>query len=70
MFEMGSHDPFGHLKHNLRPKEVGNCLDFLACKWLAAYQWKVLDEGYNFASNLISNGGLHTKLWAPKVVKV
>jgi len=26
--------------------------------------------GYNFALNLISIGGLHTKLWAPKIVGV
>jgi hypothetical protein len=25
---------------------------------------------YNFASNLISIGGLHPKLWAPKITKV
>jgi hypothetical protein len=31
---------------------------------------KALDEGYNFASNLISIGGLHTKLWGPKVAGV
>jgi len=31
---------------------------------------KALDEGYNFASNLISIGGLHTKLWGPKVARV
>jgi hypothetical protein len=35
MSKMGSHDPFGHLKHKLWPKE-----------------------------------GLHTKLWASKVVGV
>jgi hypothetical protein len=35
-----------------------------------AYCWKSLDEGYNFASDLISIRGLHTKLWAPKVVGV
>jgi hypothetical protein len=34
------------------------------------YLWKVLDEGYNFALNFISIGGLHTKLRAPKVAKV
>jgi len=26
------------------------------------------EEGYNFALNLISIGGLHAKLWGPKVV--
>jgi hypothetical protein len=38
------------------------------CRWHATYHWKALDEGYNFA--LDSIGGLHTKLWAPKVVGV
>jgi len=37
------------------------------CRWLATYHWKALHEGYNFALDLISIGGLHTKLWAPKV---
>jgi hypothetical protein len=26
-----------------------------------------LNKGYNFALDLISIGGLHTKLWAPKL---
>jgi hypothetical protein len=79
---MGLHDPFGHLKHKLwpkkgrescchfnsRPLKVGNCLDFLACMWHATYRWKTLNEGYNFVVDLISIGGLHTKLWASKVV--
>jgi len=34
------------------------------------YCWKALDKGYNFALELISIGGLHTKLWGPKVVKI
>jgi len=29
-----------------------------------------LHEGYNFALDLISIGGLHAKLWGPKVVGV
>ncbi len=32
--------------------------------------WKALDEGYNFASDLISIEGLHVKLWAPKITGV
>jgi hypothetical protein len=32
--------------------------------------WKALDEGYNFFSDLISIGGLYTKLWGPKVTGV
>ncbi len=31
------------------------------------YHWKALDENYNFVLDLISIGGLHTKLWGPKV---
>jgi hypothetical protein len=34
------------------------------------YHWKALYEGYNFAIDLISIGGLHTKLWGPKVTGV
>jgi len=74
MSKMGSHDPFGHLKHKLdlkeRPLKVGNRLDFLACKWRVTYHWKALNKGYNFTVDLISIGGLHIKLWAPKVVGV
>jgi hypothetical protein len=84
MSEMGLHHPFKHLKHKLWPKErsesngqfdswplkVGNGPDLLACRWLATHRWKDLDEGYNFASDLISIRGLHTKLWGSKVAKV
>jgi len=38
--------------------------------WHSTYRWKALDEGYNFALDLISIGGLHTKLWASKVARV
>jgi hypothetical protein len=44
--------------------------DLPMCRWRATYCWKDLDEGYNFASDLISIGGFHTKLWDPKVVGV
>jgi len=82
MSKMGSHDPFGHSKDKLWPKKglgvkcdssplkVDNSPNFLACRRNATYHWKALDEGYNFASYLISIGGLHTKLWAPKIAKV
>jgi len=53
-----------------RPLKVGNHPDFLVCRWHATYFWKDLDEGYNFTSDLISIGGLYTKLWGPKVVGV
>jgi hypothetical protein len=38
--------------------------------WHATYLWKAFEEGYNFALNLISIRGLHTKLWDSKIVKV
>jgi hypothetical protein len=44
--------------------------DFLVFRWCATYCWKTFDKGYKFSSNLISIGGLHTNLWAPKVAKV
>ncbi len=80
MSKMGFHDPFGHFKHKLWPKEgsgvtpnhkkVKNWPDFLVCRWRVTYHWKSFDEGYNFASYFILIRGLHTKLWAPKVMGV
>jgi hypothetical protein len=84
MSKVGSHDPFGHFKHKLWPKErLGIKLtiwfpttkswespDFLACMCRATYCWKGLDKGYNFALDLISIRGLHIKLWTPKVAGV
>jgi len=78
---MGSHHPFGHLKHKLWPKErsrifdskplkVGNRPDFLTCMWCVTYHWKALDEGYNFALDIISIEGSNTKLWRLKVARV
>jgi hypothetical protein len=51
-------------------RRVRNRPDFLVYKWRATYCWNVLDEGYNFALDLIVIQGLHAKLWAPKVVGV
>jgi hypothetical protein len=84
MSKMGLHDSFGHFKHKLwqkkgwesnwqfdsQPLKVRNCPNFLMCRWHDTYHWKALDEGYNFALDLISIRGLHTKLWAPKVTRV
>jgi hypothetical protein len=53
-----------------QPLKVRNRPTSLVCKWHATYRWKAFDEGYNFALDLISIGGLHTKLWAPKVAGV
>ncbi len=50
-----------------RPLKVRNHPDLLACRWAATYRWKALDEGYNFALDLISIEVFHTKLWAPKL---
>jgi hypothetical protein len=84
MSKMGLHHPFGHLNTSYgqkkgrelnwqcdsRPLKVKNWPDFLACRWCATYCWKALIEKYNFASDLISIGGLHTKLWGSKVAGV
>jgi hypothetical protein len=46
-----------------RPLKVENSPDFLLCKCNSTYHWKALDKGYNFALDLISIEGLHTKSW-------
>jgi len=53
-----------------QPLKVGNQPDFLAFRWHATYRWKALEEGYNFASDLISIRGLNNKLWGPKIAGV
>jgi hypothetical protein len=53
-----------------RPLKVKNRPDFIAFRWHATCHWKVLDEGYNFDLDLISIGGLYTKLWDPKIAGV
>jgi len=53
-----------------QPLKVKNRPNFHACKWRATYLWKALNEGYNFALDLISIWGLHEKLWLPKVAGV
>jgi hypothetical protein len=55
---------------DFRPLKVGNCPDFLLCRWRVTYRWKALDKSYNFTLDLISIIGLHTKLWASKVARV
>jgi len=50
--------------------KVRNPSNFLAYKCRATYCWKVLNMGYNFALDFILIGGLHTKLWGPKVARV
>jgi hypothetical protein len=51
------------------PLKVGNWPNFLMCRCVT-YRWKALNEGYNFALDLISIGGLHIKLWSPKNARV
>jgi hypothetical protein len=46
--------------------KIGNHLNLLAGRWHATYFWKAFNESYNFASYLISIGGVHVV----KVVKV
>jgi hypothetical protein len=84
MSQIGLHDPFEHLKHNLWSKERSGIklaiwfpttknqesTNSLACRWCATYRWKTLDEGYNFAMHLILIGGLPAKLWGPKVAGI
>jgi len=73
MFKMVLHENtnYGQKKiRESRPLKLGNRPDFLAFRWRATCCWKALDEGYNFALNLISIKGLHTKLWGPKVMGV
>jgi hypothetical protein len=53
-----------------RPLKGKNRLDFLACRWYAAYRWKTFNNSYNFSLNLILIGGPHAKLWGPKVARI
>jgi hypothetical protein len=40
------------------------------CRWRATCRWKALDEGYNFALDLIPIGGPQKKLLSRKVAGV
>jgi hypothetical protein len=62
--------PKSNWQFDSRPLKVKNHLDFLLCGWRETHRWKALNEGYNFALDLISIGGLQAKLWAPKVTRV
>jgi hypothetical protein len=80
MSKMGSHHPFGHLKHKLWPKERSGVKLPI---WLPTTKsrkstrfpcvqvaFHILLEssrqGLHFSLDFILIGGLHTKLWAPK----
>jgi hypothetical protein len=53
-----------------RPLKVGNVPNFVAWRRRATYCWKALNEGYNFALDLIVIWGLHAKLCASKVARI
>jgi len=55
---------------NCQPLKVENRPNFLACRWHVTYCWKNFHKGYNISWDLVSIGGLHAKLWAPKVAIV
>jgi hypothetical protein len=53
-----------------QPLKVENSTNFLAWRCHVTYCWKTLNEGYNFALDLTSIGGLHTKSLTSKVVGI
>jgi hypothetical protein len=84
MSRMGSHDPYGYLKHKLWPKEE---LQVKLPIWLSTIKsqespwfpcvevachipWKYLNKGYNYTLYITSIIGLHIKLWARKVSRL
>jgi hypothetical protein len=84
MSKIGSHDPFGYLKHKLWPKErsgVELTISLLSTKSQKSTRFPCVQvacdiplesskQGYNLTLYLISITGLHAKLWGPKVVEV
>jgi len=84
MFKISSHDPFEYLKHKLWLKKRSKIImpiwlltiksresPWNTCVQVTSmYCWKALNKGYNFASDLTSSKGLHSKLWASKVLGV
>jgi hypothetical protein len=82
MSKLALHWPFGHLQppsygqkkgrelnwqFHSRPLKVGNRP--LSDVWwqCATWRWKVLEESYNFGSNLVPIRAWGEKLWMPKV---
>jgi hypothetical protein len=53
-----------------RPQKVKNQPNSLMCRWRATRRWKALEEGYNFALDLISIKGLEKKLTSHKVAGI
>jgi hypothetical protein len=58
MSKMGSHNPFGHLKHKLGPEKGSGVKLVISLPTTKSQE------------SPISIEGLHAKLWAPKVVGV
>jgi len=50
-----------------RPLKVRNQPNFGACKWSVTHRWKVLEERYNFGSDLVPIRVRGEELWASKV---
>jgi hypothetical protein len=50
-----------------QPLKIKNRPDSLMCRWRVTYCWKALNKGQNFSFEFIPIGGLHAKLWAPKL---
>jgi hypothetical protein len=50
-----------------RPQKVENRPDPRVFRWSVINRWKVLEENYKFASDLIPIWGMSRELWAPKV---
>jgi hypothetical protein len=82
MFQMSSHDPFGHLKHKLWPKEG---LGVKLIIWLQTTKSRKLpiifclqvvrdiplkSSQWGLQLCFISIRGFHAKLWTPKVVRI
>jgi hypothetical protein len=53
-----------------RPLKVKNRPDPGVCRWRVTHRWKVLNENYKFALNLIPIRGLSKELWTHKVTGV
>jgi hypothetical protein len=53
-----------------RPLQVGNRPNSDVYRQSATWRWKVVEENYKIASDLIPIEGLSKKLWMPKVSRV
>jgi hypothetical protein len=53
-----------------QPQKIRNRPDPGVFRWSATHSWKALNQGYNFALDLIIIGGLQRKLCALKVARI